>query len=32
LTETGGLIVGKDVRVRVNLELVKQDASKSSSK
>ncbi|GIV53087.1 MAG: polyisoprenoid-binding protein [Candidatus Kapaibacterium sp.] len=32
LTETGGLIVGKDVRVRVNLELIKQDASKSSSK
>ncbi|RMF36470.1 MAG: polyisoprenoid-binding protein [Chlorobiota bacterium] len=32
LTETGGLIVGKDVRLRVNLELIKQDASKSSSK
>ncbi|GIV55655.1 MAG: polyisoprenoid-binding protein [Candidatus Kapaibacterium sp.] len=32
LTETGGLIVGKDVRVRVNLELIKQEASKSSSK
>ncbi len=31
LTETGGLIVGKDVRLRVNLELIKSNPEKSSS-
>ncbi len=31
LTETGGLIVGKDVRIRVNLELIKSNPEKSSS-
>jgi len=32
LTETGGLVVGKDVRLRVNLELVKQGDMKSTNK
>lgn len=32
LTETGGLVVGKDVRVRVNVELIKAAETKSNGK
>lgn len=32
LTETGGLVVGKDVRVRVNVELIKASETKSNGK
>lgn len=32
LTETGGLVVGKDVRIRVNAELIKANEAQQSSK